>query len=196
MSLFADFQVKDANLPPLDASTGLKIREAEESDLAALAMIAAQREGTTQDVQRRLFERQLSQQRGTGQFMILVADVQGKVVGFGKCDCFTPPENAPANVAPKGWYLMGVIVIPTFRRRRVAYQLTKARLQWLAGHTSKAYYFANALNQVSIELHQKFGFVEVTRHFFFPNITFAGGTGILFEVDLNTMERLPKKQAE
>lgn len=184
MSLYADFKVKDANLPPLDASSGLKIRQAEESDLAALVIIAAEREGTTQDIQHSLLERQLSQQRETDQFTILVADAQGKIVGFGKCGFFTPPDDAPANVAPKGWYLMGVIVAPTFRRRGVAFQLTQARLQWLARRSSKAYYFANALNHVSIELHRKFGFVEITRNFFFPNTTFNGGEGILFEVDL------------
>jgi len=163
MNLFADFQVKNVDLPPLDASTGLKIREAEEGDLGALAQIAAEREGTTQNIKRRQFEKQLFQQQGAGDFMILVAEVKREIVGFGKCGFFTPPDGAPANVAPEGWYLMGVIVIPAFRRRRVASQLTRARLGWLARHASKAYYFASALNRVSIELHQTFGFVEVTR---------------------------------
>jgi ribosomal protein S18 acetylase RimI-like enzyme len=184
MDLFAQFQVKDVSQPPLDASTGLKIREAEAKDLAALASICAERQGTTQDTQLRSLERQLSQQQGTGQLKILVADLRGEIVGFGKCDFFMPPDNAPANVAPKGWYLMGVIVSPIFRRRRIAYQLTQARLKWLARQASKAYYFANSLNQASIELHRKFGFVEVTRDFLFPNTTFTGGVGVLFEVDL------------
>jgi hypothetical protein len=79
---------------------------------------------------------------------------------------------------------MGVIVTPIFRRRRVAHQLTHTRLQWLAQRASKAYYFASTQNRVSIELHRQFGFVEVTREFFFPNTTFTGGEGILFEIDL------------
>jgi ribosomal protein S18 acetylase RimI-like enzyme len=184
MSLFANCHPKDSSLTQLDPSSGLKIRAAETSDLATLAMIAAEREGTTQDVQLESFQRQLTRHQAADRFIILVADVHGSVVGYGKCCFHTPADDAPANIAAKGWYLMGVIVAPEFRRRRVAHQLTQARLQWLACRASKAYYFANVQNRVSIELHRQFGFDEVTRDFSFPNTTFTGGVGVLFEVDL------------
>jgi ribosomal protein S18 acetylase RimI-like enzyme len=187
MSLFADCRSKDTSLPPLGVSTGLKIRAAEANDLAALAMIAAEREGTTQDIQLKSFEMLLSQKQARGQFIILVADVCGEVIGFGKCGFFTPPDDAPYNIAPKGWYLMGVIVTPKFRRRQIAHQLTQARLHWLAQRASKAYYFASAQNRVSIELHRQFGFIEATRDFSFPNTIFTGGVGVLFEVDLKSV---------
>lgn len=182
MSEFADYRPKDA-VQPLDVSSGLIIRKAEPRDLDALALISAEREGATQANQLKVFERLLSQHSESGSHMILVADFRGEVVGFGKCGYHAPPDGAPANIAPKGWYLMGVIVTPKCRRRRVAYQLTQARLQWLARRTPKVYYFASAQNKVSIELHRQFGFVELTRDFCFPNTNFTGGEGVLFEVE-------------
>jgi ribosomal protein S18 acetylase RimI-like enzyme len=190
MGLFADYDWKATRSSPLDIFSGLRIRGAEPSDLAALARIAAEREGTTQSVQLKLFEKHLLNQE-TGKSMVLVADICGDVGGFGKCGYCKPPEDAPPNAAPEGWYLTGVIVAPKFRRRRIGNQLTKTRLQWLARRTSKAYYFASAQNRVTIELHRQFGFVEVTRDFYFPNVTFSGGVGILFRVEL-TSRSLPE----
>jgi len=43
------------------------------------------------------------------------------------------------------------------------------------------YYFVNVRNRASIALHEAFGFREVTRDFHFPNVTFQGGVGALFE---------------
>jgi ribosomal protein S18 acetylase RimI-like enzyme len=186
MSLFADYQPRHSVSVSLDVSCGLMIRTAEARDLTALAMIAAEREGSTQTAQLKLFENHLSHQE-TGQSMTLVAEVAGMVAGFGKCAyCKPPPEDALANAAPDGWYLTGVIVAPQFRRRRIGHQLTQARLQWLARRTSKVYYVASAQNRVTIELHRQLGFVEVTRDFSFPKVTFTGGVGILFEMDLRS----------
>ena len=44
---------------------------------------------------------------------------------------------------------------------------------------------ANARNTASIELHERFGFEEITRRFSFPGLTFKGGEGILFRLRLN-----------
>ena len=134
MSLFADYQPRHSVSVPLDVSRGLMIRTAEARDLAGLALIAAEWEGSTQTVQLKLFEKHLSHQE-TSQSLILVAEVVGMVAGFGKCAYCKPPEDALANAAPDGWYLTGVIVAPQFRRRRIGHQLTQARLQWLARRT-------------------------------------------------------------
>ncbi len=164
------------------------IRTAEARDLAALALIAAEREGSTQTVQLKLFEKYLLDQE-TSQSVILVAEVPGAIVGFGKCAYCKPPEGEPANAALDGWYLTGVIVAPRFRRRRIGHQLTQARLRWLARRTSKVYYVASAQNRVTIQLHRQLGFVEVTRDFSFPDVTFTGGVGILFKVDLASLNQ-------
>ncbi len=186
MSLYADYQPRDSVPVPFDVSYGLMIRTAEARDLAGLALIAAEREGSTQTVQLKLFEKHLSHQE-TSQSLTLVAEVAGMVAGFGKCAYCKSPEDALANAAPDGWYLTGVIVAPQFRRRRIGHQLTQARLQCLARRTSKVYYVASAQNRVTIELHRQLGFVEVTRDFSFPKVTFTGGVGILFEMDVKLL---------
>ena len=188
MSLFADYQPRDSASVHLEIPKALIIREAEARDLTPLAIIAAEREGSTQTTQLKLFEKHLSNQE-TGQYLILVAEVLGEVAVYGKCAYCKLPDSAPANRAPDGWYLTGVIVAPQFRRRRIGHQLTHERLQWLAQRTSKAYYFASVQNRVTIELHRHFGFVEVTQDFSFPNVIFTGGAGSLFEVDLTSFNR-------
>ncbi len=46
----------------------------------------------------------------------------------------------------------------------------------------------NARNTASIELHERFGFEEITRRFSFPGLTFKGGEGILFRLRLHRTE--------
>ena len=116
--------------------------------------------------------------------LLLVAALSGRVLGYGKADYFSAPEDAPANAAPDGWYLSGLIVRPSHRRRGVGAELTRERLALIAQKSSKASYFSNLRNQVSIALHGHFGFVEVTRDFWFPTAEFTGGVGVLFCCDL------------
>jgi ribosomal protein S18 acetylase RimI-like enzyme len=184
MSLFAEYDAKPPTQSRLDASCGLVIRLAAESDLRAIAAITAEREGDSLERRLRSAAEFLRQCRATGRSSLLVAQLRDQVIGFGECSYFVPPEDAPRPVAPEGWYLAGLIIAPKFRRRHVGLQLTHVRLQWIAQRADCAYYFANAKNLVSIELHQKLGFVELTRKFFYPGATFAGGEGILFRTKL------------
>ena len=62
--------------------------------------------------------------------------------------------------------------------------LTRHRLKVLAEITSEVYYFANALNQPTIDLHAKLGFQELTTDFQLPGVIFSGGTGHLFRLAL------------
>ena len=57
-----------------------------------------------------------------------------------------------------------------------------ARLAWVQQRANEVWYFANARNQASIDLHSKYGFVEVTRDFTAAGVTFDNGigTGVLF----------------
>ena len=93
---------------------------------------------------------------------------------------FLPEADAPADTAPPGYYLMGLIVHPDFRRRGIAAALTHARLDWISDQADEAWYFANARNAASIALHASFAFEEVTRSFFYPRVDFDRGEGILF----------------
>jgi ribosomal protein S18 acetylase RimI-like enzyme len=184
VSLFAEYRPEDAAPGGAAALPYLIIRAGERDDLAAIAVIAAEREGTDEATQSQGLERFMSRSVEGHGSLLLVAEFDDEIVGFAKCAHFIPPADAPAGCAPEGWYLMGVIVAPRARRRGVGRELTRARLEWIGGRAGEAYYFANSQNQVSIALHNGFGFVEVTRQFWFPGSNFAGGEGILFKVNL------------
>ncbi|MBM2621956.1 GNAT family N-acetyltransferase [Actinoplanes sp. LDG1-06] len=111
--------------------------------------------------------------------MLHVAEEAGRIVGYARATFWTPPDDAPANAAPSGWYLMGLVVAPEQRRRGVGRALTRVRLEAIAERASEVWYFASARNQSSIDLHTRLGFVEVTRDFWFPGLTFEGGVGVL-----------------
>jgi ribosomal protein S18 acetylase RimI-like enzyme len=116
--------------------------------------------------------------------LLLMAEADTGPVGFGRAAAWVPPPDAPANAAPAGWYLLGLFVRPAWRRRGVGRELTRERLRWLAERTRRGYFFANARNEASIALHESLGFAERTRDFWFPNTSFDGGEGVLFEADL------------
>ncbi len=63
----------------------------------------------------------------------------------------------------EGWYLEGLSVLPTHRRRGIGRALTEHRITWLSERTDVVYYTAAEVNRPSIELHEALGFVEVAR---------------------------------
>ncbi|MGO9971683.1 MAG: N-acetyltransferase family protein [Solirubrobacteraceae bacterium] len=115
-----------------------------------------------------------------GRRCLLVAVRGGLIVGYGRACWFEPHQPEPAHVAPRGYYLVGLVVDPDHRRRGIGGALIGARLDWareLGAH--EAWFFTNAANVASQRLHQRFGFQEVTRDFVFPGVSFEGGVGIL-----------------
>jgi hypothetical protein len=80
MSLFADYRPKDPGFAPLDIFNGLGIRRVESRDLAALAQIAVEREGTPQSAQLKLFEKHVLNQKSDPS-IILAADSCGEISG-------------------------------------------------------------------------------------------------------------------
>ena len=114
---------------------------------------------------------------------VFVAEVHGQVVGHAHVARHEQPVDAPVEAAPSGPYLLGVLVDPRWRRRGVGEALTDSRLAWAWERDSSVYYFANARNRSSIDLHARLGFHELTRDFSFPGATFAGGVGILYRAE-------------
>lgn len=110
---------------------------------------------------------------------LFVARLDGTVVGYGKADYFVPPPGASSTIAPEGYYLGGVVVVDAMRRRGVGEAITRARMKWAFERAPELWYFANARNRVSLEMHAKLGFVEVTRDFEYPGATFVGEIGVL-----------------
>jgi ribosomal protein S18 acetylase RimI-like enzyme len=115
---------------------------------------------------------------------LVVAALRDEIVGYGRARWFMPDRTAPADTAPRGYYLLGLFVRPDARRAGIGSALVDARLRWIDHRADEAWYFANARNAASIDLHRQFGFEEVTRRFSFPRVTFGGGEGILFRARL------------
>lgn len=81
--------------------------------------------------------------------------------------------------APDGHYLAGVTVLPDFRRKGLAAELTATRLEWIWDRADRAWYVVNARNRASLALHARWGFREVARGPSFHSVMFDGGEGVL-----------------
>jgi ribosomal protein S18 acetylase RimI-like enzyme len=181
-NFFATYRPRDAAsaTPP----PGLLFRPANITDLQQLAALCQERHRDDLDIHLEKFQKELTENPEWIKRLVLVAEAEGAIVGYGRAIYLEPPQDAPPNAAPAGWYLGGVIVSTPWRRRGIGLELTKRRLAWIAERTSEAFYFVNARNLVSIELHNKLGFEEVTRDFHVSGVSFTGGAGILFLIDL------------
>ena len=156
------------------------VRPAVAVDCRGVAAIVRERDGVPLADARAHCERDVA---GADR-LLLVAMVGDELAGFARAARWQRPPRPSDNAAPSGWYLLGVVVRDRWRRHGIALELTRRRLSWIAERANEAYYFTNARNRVSIDLHQHVGFVEVTRDFDFPDASFEGGEGILFRVDL------------
>ena len=178
-SPWATYGAGNAGEPALE---GLVIRPAVAGDCSRVAAIVRERDSVPLTDARAHCERDLA---GADR-LLLVALVGEEMAGFARAARWQRPPRAPDNAAPAGWYLLGVVVRDRWRRHGVALELTRQRLAWISERADEAYYFTNARNRVSLDLHQQVGFVEVTRDFAFPDATFEEGEGILFRVDLSS----------
>jgi GNAT superfamily N-acetyltransferase len=180
-SLFAEYVPRAAGDARAIPPAGLALRASTRGDVDALARIRAERDGGDPATYVVRFARDLANCPAPPDDLWLTAVLDGAIVGYAKVASFAPPADAPANVAPAGYYLGGVTVRRDARRRGIGAALTAARLDWISERARMAYYVANAANRASIDLHARFGFVEVTRDFWFPGVT-----GVLSRVDLTS----------
>jgi ribosomal protein S18 acetylase RimI-like enzyme len=181
--MFADYRPDDDRSP---APPHLVVRPAAGADCTSIAAIERERDG---EVDVADADARCRTQVADPNVCLVVAVVDTEICGFGRAGRFEPPADAPTNSAPAGWYLLGVIVRDPWRRRGIGRRLTEARLAWLAERGAEAFYFVNARNRASIDLHEELGFLELTRDFSFPGATFDGGVGSLGRIDLGG--RLP-----
>ena len=179
---FAEFDELGSVLEPIQ----VQIRAAVPSDSCEIAEIHAQRHGIeSQDVlldARREIE---AIEKGDQLRYCCVAEIHQELIGYGKAAMKEYEADAASRSAPTGWYLTGLVVSPNYRRRGVGLAITKDRLKHLEQlGATEVWYFASAVNRVTIALHQDLGFQEVTRNFEIPGVSFTGGTGILFRKSL------------
>lgn len=170
-NLFAKYDPQTrSTTPPAD----LILRQASLEDVPQVAAILAARHGDpAENAIASVRERVSNPDHYCG-----VAQTAGQVVGFAEARWLEPLRG------PSGWYLSGIVIEPAWRRRGLARVLTENRLNWIRARATTAYYFANARNKVSVALHRHFGFVELTRDFEVAGVSFEGGEGVLFSVEV------------
>ncbi|MGE5176131.1 MAG: N-acetyltransferase family protein [Hyphomicrobiales bacterium] len=183
MSEFAAYAPRPDGAPPRTPLAWV-VRPAEESDLEAIAAMAAAREGEPTDAWRERMRRLFDESRAGDRGALFVAERDGAVAGYGKVAFHRRPADSGASDAPEGWYLTGVVVRPDRRRLGAGAALTRARLAWITARSPAAYYVVNERNRASIDLHRAFGFEEVARDVRIPGVRFEGGEGVLFRRDL------------
>jgi ribosomal protein S18 acetylase RimI-like enzyme len=167
--------------PLPNAAEAIRIRQSSLEDGDEVAALFVDQEGGTREEHRAGFEKEITANHPDN--LLLVAEADGCIVGFARARRFRHPPEPPGNVAPEGWYLLGVIVAPAFRRRGIAARLTRCRLEWIAERADEAWFFTEVMNHASIALHERFGFVAVSRDFCFPKRS-SSEPGVLFRLPL------------
>ncbi len=181
MSYYAPFDPDGgSDLPAFDAG---KLRPATVDDAAGVARLIADRHGADYDEALARTTRELETTVAEpDRYLMLVAEEGGEIVGFGRARF--EEAGRDNEKAPRGWYLMGVVVTPRHHRRGIGHALTQGRLDWIAQRAGGAYYFANRENRTSIALHDAFGFVVHTRNFGYTRADLSDEDGVLYKVDL------------
>ncbi|MDJ0974401.1 MAG: GNAT family N-acetyltransferase [Planctomycetota bacterium] len=123
---------------------------------------------------------------GTRAGCVFVAWTRERVVGYGRVRRVVPGVDGQPDELPDGWYLMGVVVDPAWRRRGVASALGRARLAWIAERADAAYCFTNRANRAAIDLHRSLGFEPVELTFAHERAELEAGEGQLFRCTLGT----------
>ena len=128
------------------------------------AQMAALTSGRSAADLQTIYERDLTR---TAQVAQVGAFVDEQLIGFGRV-AQVEFEASQMNQSPSGWYLLGVNVRPTHRRRGIATLLTNWRIDWLANRADQLFYVAVPTNVASIKLHEGLGFVKVQENVSMP----------------------------
>src|SRR6059036_3488229 len=154
MSKFAEYSPANGSGSRLAPPDGLTVRRIQPLDLPQVARIIAERE--EEDVETRLakLSRALESDPSSARTAIWVAALGDRVIGYAQAGYFAPPADSPPDTGPAGWYLGGLVVDPSYRRRGVGLRLTEVRIDWVAERSDRVFYFASARNLPTIDLHQ------------------------------------------
>lgn len=184
MKWFEDFKPEKEKHLPLPEK--FRIRESVLADAEALAHVRLEREGREygfllEDVKKVINESL------TVETTLMFTALDGNVpIGYSIMRYFIPAEDAPANTAPEGWYLLGIAILEKYRRRGIGSELISVRLRSIPEAFDTAYYFTNPKNLVSMALHNAFGFERIEEDIVFPNRKF---TTVYYKTDLDKLRK-------
>jgi ribosomal protein S18 acetylase RimI-like enzyme len=132
------------------------IRNAQPFDLTACALLISNHESGNLEDWRSRFEEDLA----NPQRLFLVASIDDSILGYGHTTFHSGASEEEA-LNPTGYFLSGLMVSPTHRRRGIGRLLTIARIEQLRQLTDVIYYRAEPDNQATIDLHSRLGFERV-----------------------------------
>ena len=119
-------------------------------------------------------------------YRIFVAEYANEVIAFGRC--FHMETITPSKVifpSPAGFFCMGTIVSPKFRRRGVANLLFQSRFDWLKSiGATEVYSAVSSDNPSSLKMHEKLGFNFIDKVPGVHIIKFDNGEGFLYKKEL------------
>ncbi|MER7247096.1 GNAT family N-acetyltransferase [Kribbella sp. NPDC000426] len=156
------------------------VRPAVPADLQACAELIVTRTGGSAAERRNRLHADLEDPER----YIAVAVVGDEVVGYGGVIHHELSPADPPTTAPTGYYLIGLIVSPDRRRSGIGELLTRDRIRWVTERAGEVYTFVNLSNGAIRDLHENFGFTEVTRDFVFPGAPLEPGTCVLLRAGL------------
>ncbi len=166
---------------------GLQFRLAQPKDREPIAKLMSERNPgqAASEIMKRT-DREIELVSTDDDYRLFVAELNGAVIGL--CRYYhssgLPTEKLKFS-APDGWYGMGILVEPSWRRRGIARFLFENRLVHLQKHGAfEMYSIVDARNLTSIRMHEEFGFEEVASAPGFLHIQLESGFGILFRRSL------------
>jgi ribosomal protein S18 acetylase RimI-like enzyme len=115
-------------------------------------------------------------------YQLYVCDLNGEIIGFCRFyNCASLPESKRTYPAPDGWYGMGIMVAPNWRRHGIANFMTINRFKILKERgIQELYSIVDAKNLTSIRMHESFGFQKIKEAKGFLHVKLESGKGYLF----------------
>ena len=87
--------------------------------------------------------------------LVMVAEVEGVVAGYGRARSHETPNGMQPESFPAGWYLSGLLVAREFRRYGIGLELTRQRIAWIGDRAKVVRFHTSATNRASISMHEK-----------------------------------------
>lgn len=168
-----------------EAPAGLIFRLVQRGDREVITRLMAER-NPNQDISvaYKTTDRELDTVEKDPNYRLYVAELDGEVAGF--CRYYHSsglPVAKKVYPAPEGWYGMGILVAPAFRRSGIARFLSENRLRTLKEQgASELYSIVDGKNLTSMRMHREFGFEEVERGPGFLQVKLESGEGVLFRI--------------